>query len=37
MIKERESALQDQEVRLGAMLAELQMNKAKEVSVHMAL
>ena len=31
-MKEREEALKDQEVKLGAMLAELQMTKAKEVS-----
>ena len=33
MLKERASALQEQEVKLGAMLAALQMEKAKEVSL----
>lgn len=32
MLKEREAALEEQEVKLGAMLAQLQMEKAKEVS-----
>ena len=32
LMKERERAMKEQEVRLAAMLAELQMSKAKEVS-----
>ena len=32
MLKERANALKEQEVRLGAMLAQLQIEKAKEVS-----
>ena len=31
MLKERANALKEQEVQLGAMLAQLQMDKAKEV------
>ena len=31
MLKERANALKEQEVQLGAMLAQLQMEKAKEV------
>ena len=33
MRKEREEALHEQEARLGAMLAQLQMDKAKEVTI----
>ena len=33
MMKERASSLKEQEVRLGAMLAQLQMEKAKEVGI----
>ena len=33
MMKERAQALKDQEERLGAMVASLQMSKAKEVKV----
>lgn len=32
MLRDRADGLQEQEVRLGAMLAELQMNKAKELA-----
>ena len=32
MVKERASSLKEQEVQLGAMLAALQMEKAKEVT-----
>ena len=33
MKKERENALNEQEARLGAMMAQLQMEKAKEVKL----
>ena len=33
MMKERATALKEQEIRLGAMLASLQMEKAKEVNI----
>ena len=33
MRKEREDALNDQEAKLGAMLAQLQLDKAKEVTI----
>ena len=32
MVKERASALKEQEVKLAALMAQLQMEKAKEVS-----